>query len=379
MKHPRAPVDVLLVSATSDFGGTERVVLELAETWKARGVSFHLLVRSPFVDERFQTELQRREIEFDSLPYLKELQLSRLLPSAFKLRQYVQALRPRAINIHYPGNTAHLGDLLAMKMAGVERVVASFHHPVPIEELDAKQIYSTRLASRHWNTATVTTPYAKGLLEKIPVESSKTVVVPLGVPAPPRSWCTEESREALGLPLDKFLVGTLARLVDYKRIDLVIEACAASTRFRDLGFLVIGGTGPQRAALESLAAEKIPGRYRFLGEIDDLEPFYGALDLFMLLSDLEGYGLVFSEAGIRGVTSLASETGGTPYAVRDGETGVLVALDHRDQAWRQLDKLIVDDGERERLSRQARAFALKNASIDVMVDRFSELLLGKGG
>jgi len=69
---------------------------------------------------------------------------------------------------------------------------------------------------------------------------------------------------------------------------------------------------------------------RFLGIIDDdsLPQRYAEADIFALTSmphhrSVEGYGLVYLEAGSCGLPSIAHNLGGVGEAVRDGETGLL--------------------------------------------------------
>ena len=55
-----------------------------------------------------------------------------------------------------------------------------------------------------------------------------------------------------------------------------------------------------------------------------LDQLYRDADFFLLPTRADCYGIVFCEAAAHGVPSIAPATGGVPYAVRDGETGVLV-------------------------------------------------------
>ncbi len=82
-------------------------------------------------------------------------------------------------------------------------------------------------------------------------------------PTPPRA----EARAALGLPGDAVVLGVVSRLARDKALDVAVRAVRAlRPEFPQLHF-VIGGDGPERAALET-AADDDPG-IRLLGRVDD--------------------------------------------------------------------------------------------------------------
>ncbi|TAK81112.1 MAG: glycosyltransferase, partial [Dehalococcoidia bacterium] len=82
-------------------------------------------------------------------------------------------------------------------------------------------------------------------------------------PTPPHA----EARAALGLPGDAVVLGVVSRLARDKALDVAVRAVRAlRPEFPQLHF-VIGGDGPERAALET-AADDDPG-IRLLGRVDD--------------------------------------------------------------------------------------------------------------
>ncbi|MBN9534776.1 MAG: glycosyltransferase family 4 protein [Alphaproteobacteria bacterium] len=91
--------------------------------------------------------------------------------------------------------------------------------------------------------------------------------------------------------------------------------------------LLIAGSGPDRAALEGLAAgEGVSGRVRFLGSVDQarLCEIYNAADALVLASSREGWANVLLEAMACGTPVVASAVWGTPEVVAAPEAGVLM-------------------------------------------------------
>ncbi|HUH12415.1 MAG TPA: glycosyltransferase family 4 protein [Longimicrobiales bacterium] len=171
-------------------------------------------------------------------------------------------------------------------------------------------------------------------------------------------------RLALG---DAPVLLSVCRLMPRKGIDTVLRALPEVRRARpDLVYLV-AGHGPDRARLEGLASERGLGdAVRFLGAVpeDQLPALYDAADLFVLPvrteegdDEVEGFGIVFAEAAAAGTPSVAGRAGGAPEAVRDGETGVLVAPDDPAALADALRRLLEDPAERRRLSEGGRRAA----------------------
>lgn len=142
-------------------------------------------------------------------------------------------------------------------------------------------------------------------------------------------------RQQLGIDSESFLILTIARIVPRKGHVIVAEALALLPKDlqRRIYWGVIGN-GEDSNYTKTLTALASQGTYAFklLGErsrkeiVDALD----VADLFCLAGvwpgsgPVEGFGLVFLEAGARGVPSVASAVGGVPDAIDDEVSGLLV-------------------------------------------------------
>ncbi|WP_419895940.1 glycosyltransferase [Roseomonas sp. USHLN139] len=89
--------------------------------------------------------------------------------------------------------------------------------------------------------------------------------------------------------------------------------------------LAIAGEGPERAALEALAAELgVAGRVRFLGWRQDAGALLAACDIFVCSSRHEPLGNMVLEAWSAGKPVVAVAAQGPTELIRDGENGLLV-------------------------------------------------------
>lgn len=364
--------DLLVMSPVSKVGGSERVAFYIAKHLARRGHKVHAMIKSPVQSREMLGWYQKEKIPIALTPHLKPLKPARLIPSMIALSLKVSRIRPYAVNLHNPGNTILFTDVLALKLAGVKKIVCTVHHPIDPETLPASWKKSTVLASKYADWVVVQSPALDITMQTIGVASPKIKLIPLAVETGDHEIDKASARRQLGLPEKQFVVGTLGRLAKDKRVEQVIQACAESQPFRDRGFLVVAGDGAERPRLAAMAQKLLPGQHKFLGTIEDTAPFYAALDLFALVSELEGFGMVYIEAGSWSVPSLGCDSGGTPYAIKDGKTGFLVPANQPEKMREPLDLLMTDSQGLQIMGEAARQFAESNFSMERMADSYEE-------
>jgi len=121
------------------------------------------------------------------------------------------------------------------------------------------------------------------------------------------------------------VVGAIGRLVPQKAMHVLIDATPALLASDPELRVLIVGDGPLRADLEAQAARLGVGHVvRFAGYQEDVVSAYAAMDVFVLPSRDEGFGLVFLEAMAVGVPVVGTRVIGSEDAVDDGVTGLLV-------------------------------------------------------
>jgi glycosyltransferase involved in cell wall biosynthesis len=124
------------------------------------------------------------------------------------------------------------------------------------------------------------------------------------------------------------IVAAAGRLSPEKGFDVFIEAAARLGRRGDDAGFVLFGDGPMRDELTRKIAECGMGRQFVLaGFRPDLERVLPACDLAVSSSHTEGLPVVVLEEMAAGLAVVATAVGGTPEAVEDGVTGLLVPPD----------------------------------------------------
>jgi len=185
-----------------------------------------------------------------------------------------------------------------------------------------------------------------------------------------------------GVDLDRFAprprpahevprLGFAGQLVPRKRVDALLHALASVDRPWELE---IAGTGEAEAGLRRIADDRVPGRVRFPGHVEDMPAWLGRLDALVLPSLVEGFGYVLAEAAAVGRPTVAMRSSSAPEVVRDGETGFLVDPRDPDGLRDTLVRLLGDPARRERMGRAAAADARARFALPLMLDRLEDVL-----
>ncbi len=185
------------------------------------------------------------------------------------------------------------------------------------------------------------------------------------------------ARERLGLGDGPVLL-SVCRLVPRKGVDIMIRALPSiARRHPDITYVVAGG-GPDLDRLKALADETGCARQvRFEGVFDDdlLAQYYCAADVFAMPSrmipgrSVEGFGIVYVEAGHYGLPVIGGRAGGVPDAIVHGETGFLVDPEDPEDAARAVVALLDDPALRLRMGQAGRARADRDLTWDAVAQR----------
>ena len=186
----------------------------------------------------------------------------------------------------------------------------------------------TRRRELAWGSAVgwlVLTPWMAQQLGRRGVPARQIFQVPAVVP--------ERPRQPDRAPQGAATLLTVGRLIPRKGQDVVIEAVSLLAEKYPILTYVVVGAGPDCARLKRLArAFGVEDRVQIRGWLpaDQLEQAWQAADLFVMPAreeargDTEGYGLVYLEAGARGLAVVGARSGGVPAAVRPSDNGELV-------------------------------------------------------
>ncbi|GAB2461469.1 glycosyltransferase family 4 protein [Jatrophihabitans fulvus] len=290
-----------------------------------------------------------------------------LVPTPGARRRTVAALQEHGCTSVWFGAAAPLGLLApALRQAGAERLVATTHgHEAGWALLPGARQLLRRIAA-HVDVVTYLNEYFRVRLS--PVMRRATLrQLKSGVDVETFRPELDGSavRAEYGLT-DRPVIVCVSRLVARKGQDALVRALPAVRRAVPDAALLLVGSGPYRPTLEKLAERHgVQDAVVFTGGVPfgRLPEHYAAGDVFAMPCrtrrggmDVEGLGIVFLEASAAGLPVLVGDSGGSPDAVLDGETGYLV--DGRDDTAiaRRLVTLLQDADLRGRMGAAGRAW-----------------------
>ena len=120
----------------------------------------------------------------------------------------------------------------------------------------------------------------------------------------------------------------LAELHPIKRHTILISAFAARVKTNPNNRLLLIGEGEERQAIEQqIKNSNLTNNVFLLGNIVEAARFLKAFDACVLVSKSESYGYVLHEAGLANVPIIATNVGGIPDIIKNGEDGLLIRPD----------------------------------------------------
>jgi len=153
-----------------------------------------------------------------------------------------------------------------------------------------------------------------------------------------------------------FIIGSCGRFVPVKDFPFLVEVAASIREMNRNVLFRLAGEGPELDTVRALVrARKLETSFSCVGTVDDMDSFYGGLDLYINTSIHEGLPMSILEAMLHGLPVVAPRVGGLSEVITDGIEGYLV--DGRDPA-RYGDlcfKLMEDPGLYDSMSRAATA------------------------
>jgi glycosyltransferase involved in cell wall biosynthesis len=346
--------------------GTERHLLLLLPALQQRGVDVHLIVlaeRARPMDD-YLSAAHAAGIPTERLFMRRHADLT-LLP---RLIGRLHALRPDVVHTHL--FHADLYGIPAARLAGVSTVITGRHNDDAFRRHPLARAVNRGLWALSSGGIAISDAIRAFVIDVEGAPPHKVTRVHYGLDfAEPPADARDALRAELHLPDDALLVGAVSRLIEQKGLPYALDAFAVVMDEFPHAVLLIVGDGDQRGALESQAdALGLGDRVRFLGWRADIHPIMAALDVFIMPSLWEGFGLALLEAMAHGLPVIASNISALPEIVVDGETGLLVPPRDVGGLAAALRHLLADDALRAQMGVAGRARVRTAFSVDQMAD-----------
>jgi glycosyltransferase involved in cell wall biosynthesis len=191
-----------------------------------------------------------------------------------------------------------------------------------------------------------------------------------------------ETRSALGVRADAFVMIVVANLIPYKGHADLLQALHLARHRLPVGWrLLCAGSGVEyEEKLRAIADELGLGKHvLWLGSRHDVPNLLAASDLGLLPSHEEGFSNALLEGMAAGLPMIATDVGGNPEAVSHGQTGYIVPPHSPIPLADAIVDLADDIAKRRRFGMQGRARILKYFSLANCVDKYDRLFSALAG
>ncbi len=150
-------------------------------------------------------------------------------------------------------------------------------------------------------------------------------------------------KEELGIKKEEKVLIHISNFRKVKNIPDVVKSFQQITQSIDTKLLLVG-EGPEMENIRQLVNDlNLEEHVIFTGKRNDMAQLLAISDVMFHLSEKEAFGLVLLEAMACGVPSVATDRGGIPEVIMDGENGFIVPYGDTDAAVEKVLQLLQND------------------------------------
>lgn len=381
---------ILQVAANTAYGGMPLNVLTLSKGLMARGHEVELLS----MDEGpLLGEFEKAGIPVISIPFLGQRagrNPATLIKSTGIVRKTIREFDPDIVHSHGP--RAHFfvdmaqifqrGPILVASVHGSFKQFISgnevkFGHAASVLKKLQYGGIDKLAARRSAIMIAVSEATRKELIQALKIPPQKIRVVRNGIEeSHVELQAVDVLRREFGCGSDDKLVAYVGRIAYHKGMGMYVEAAESIAASMPEARFVAVGEGPMVEELRMRTASgPLAARFFVAGRRNDAVDIIAASDLLVLPSFSEGLPITLLEAAMTGTAIVASDVGGIPEIVIDGETGLLVPAGDSERLARAISRLLSDEKERRRMGSAARQLWENHFTVPRMIDEIEEVYL----
>jgi glycosyltransferase involved in cell wall biosynthesis len=359
-KGPNRPLKILHIDPEKNWGGGESQVLGLLSYLAARGHHIHLLAHP---DGRLFQRTQEQNIPTMPLIVRNDFDLR----PVFRLRRLIREENYDIVHLHT--KRAHVLSLWLCRGLATPKYVVTRRMDYP----ETNTWYTRYLYNRKVDGVVAISCKISKLLIEAGVEREKIRLIHSGIDPKP----FEAAANIRDVHPERVVVGMVAVLEERKGHRFLLEAAG---RLKAQGYQIryrVAGEGSLRKSLQKAATRLgVKDEVQFQGFVSDMPAFLSQVDILVLPSLFEGFGVSVLEAMAAGKAVIASRVGGLEELVSDTVTGLLVAPRDVDGLARAIAKLAVDRALLREMGRKGRARLQANFTIERMAQQNEDYYYG---
>lgn len=356
------------------YGGSGVVATELGKALAARGHCVHFIAYSiPFRLGHIHDNIRFHEVNVNNYPLFEYPPYTLNLTS--KLVDVVKYEELDILHMHYaiPHATSAVLARQILALEGIRIPIVTTLHGTditivgqdpsfaPVVNYSINQSDGVTAVSEYLKKETLCSGDITAKIEVIPNFIDTNRFRPLE---------KDHFKQALCPNGEKLLV----HVSNFRPVKRAVEVVNVFHNLRSMGYaikLLLVGDGPDRAAAEHKARELgVYDEIRFLGKQEPVEEILSIADIFLMPSSSETFGLAALEAMSCAVPVVASDIGGVPELVIDGETGFLCPLADMDMFTARTKQLLDEPELLKRMARASRERAVNVFDTNIIIPHY---------
>lgn len=299
---------VLHIVGAMNIGGTETMLMNVYRNINRNKVEFHFL--------EYDTEESYYDKEIEELGG-KIIRLNS--PSKIGFFKSINVLK-NTINENGPYDVVHAHTLFncgivmaAARLAGVKVRISHAHTNQETNFRFMRKLYYTSMSflinknsTKFLGASKIAGNFLFG--EKV-VKSDKYEFFPNFINYESIINSTKDLKDELGIDRNELVIGHIGRLIPIKNQKLILKLAKELKENSDFDFkVVLVGDGDLREEIDSLIKKyDIYDKVILTGYRDDVGDLINIMDIFILPSLFEGFGMVVVEAQVGGIPCLISD------------------------------------------------------------------------
>ncbi|MCH7472072.1 N-acetyl-alpha-D-glucosaminyl L-malate synthase BshA [bacterium] len=357
------------------FGGSGVIATELGIALAGLGHEVHFITSRLPVRLHGSANADVSFHEVNTFSYALFRHEPYTLALAAKMAEVAETFELDLLHVHYAVPHAIAAHLAQEMLGGAVKVVTTLHGTdITLVGSDPSLYTITRFAINKSDAVTAVSQWLKSETERefspeLPVRVVRNFIDPRHFkPGLAGDW--PGSHVCSG---DEPSLIHVSNFRPVKRAPEAVEIFALVLKHCDCQLLMVGDGPDLHRAVTRAKELGVKDRVCFLGNREDVAYLLAASEIALMPSESESFGLAALEAMASGCAVVASNIGGLPELVRDGQDGYLCELGGVEEMARHVVELLEDRAKLKAMQDAARRHAAGNFSIEEIVQEYLDV------
>lgn len=369
--------------AQSPGGVLEYIYMFLKEIKKYNEYENILIVSEEYREQ--EDRLKKYATEIYYLPMIREIQLKADMSCIFKINKLLKQIKPDIVYLH-SSKAGALGRI-ALLFNFKTKIIYNAHgwyFTAKISE-KKKRIFAfieKILAIKTHKIVNISQNEYEAAFKYKVASKNKMCVIENGIDLERfenLEQYREEYRNKFNLFDNDIVIGVLGRISEQKDPMTTIKAFnILRKKYNNLKLMYIGDGDLKEDVLKYAEENKLKQDIIITGWVNKSERYLSAIDVAILPSKWEGFGLAIVEYMAAGKPIVATRVGGIQNIIKSDENGILINLESEQELADSIEKYITDERYKENIIKENKKYVIEKYSICRLINCTIDIIKKEG-